>query len=69
MTRLEALKSYTINAAYGAFEEDKKGSIEIGKFADFTVFSQNLITVPDDKILDTKILYTIVNGKIEYRAN
>ena len=69
MTRLEALKSYTINAAYGAFEENKKGSIEIGKLADFTVFSQNLITVPDDKILDTKVLYTIVNGKIEYRAN
>ena len=69
MTRLEALKSYTINAAYGAFEENKKGSIEIGKFADFTVFSQNLITVPDDKILDTEVLYTIVNGKIEYRAN
>jgi len=69
MTRLEALKSYTINAAYGAFEEHKKGTIEIGKFADFAVFSQNLITVPDDKILDTKVLYTIVNGKIEYRAN
>ena len=69
MTRLEALKSYTINAAYGAFEEKKKGSIEIGKYADFTVFSQNLITIPDDKILDTKVLYTIVNGKIEYRAN
>ena len=69
MTRLEALKSYTINAAYGAFEENKKGSIEIGKFADFTVFSQNLITIPDDKILDTKVLYTIVNGNIEYRAN
>ena len=69
MTRLEALKSYTLNSAYGAFEENKKGSIEIGKFADFTVFSQNLITVPDDKILDTEVLYTIVNGKIEYRAN
>ena len=69
MTRLEALKSYTINAAYGAFEEDIKGSIEIGKLADFTVFSQNIITIPDNKILDTKILYTIVNGKIEYRSN
>ena len=69
MTRIEALKSYTINAAYGAFEESKKGTIEIGKLADFTVFSQNLITVPDNKILDTKVLYTIVNGKIEYRAN
>ena len=69
MTRIEAMKSYTINAAYGAFEEKLKGSIEIGKYADFAVFSQNLITIPDDKILDTKILYTIVNGKIEYLAN
>ena len=59
MTRIEAMKSYTINAAYGAFEEKLKGSIEIGKYADFAVFSQNLITVPDDKILETKILYTI----------
>ena len=69
MTRIEAMKSYTINAAYGAFEEKLKGSIEIGKYADFAVFSQNLITVPNDKILETKILYTIVNGKIEYQAN
>ena len=69
MTRIEAMKSYTINAAYGAFEEKLKGSIEIGKYADFAVFSQNLITIPDDKILETKILYTIINGKIEYQAN
>ena len=39
MTRIEAMKSYTINAAYGAFEEKLKGSIEIGKYADFAVFS------------------------------
>ena len=65
MTRIEALKSYTLNAAYGAFEENIKGSIEIGKYADFTVFSQNLITIPEDKILDTKILYTIVNEEQE----
>lgn len=69
MTRLEALKSYTINAAYGAFEEDIKGSISIGKYADFTVLSQNIITVPDNQILNTKITHTIVNGVIEYTAN
>ena len=69
MTRLEALKSYTINAAYGAFEEDIKGSIEIGKYADFTVISQNIITVPEDQILNTKVRYTIINGQIEYKAN
>ena len=69
MTRLEALKSYTINAAYGAFEENIKGSIEIGKYADFTVLSQNIITVPEDQILNTKVRYTIINGQIEYKAN
>jgi hypothetical protein len=69
MTRLEALKSYTINAAYGAFEENIKGSIEVGKYADFTVFSQNIITVPNNQLLNTKIQYTIISGKIEYKAN
>ena len=69
MSRLEALKSYTINAAYGAFEEKIKGSIEVGKYADFTVFSKNIMTIPEDEILNTKIVYTIINGKIEYSAN
>ena len=67
MTRLEALKSYTINAAYAAFEENIKGSIDIGKYADFTVLSKNIITIPDNEILNTKVLYTIINGKIEYQ--
>lgn len=68
MTREEALKSYTLNAAYGAFEETFKGSIEVGKVADFAVLSQDIMTVEEDQILNTDILYTIVNGKIEYRA-
>ena len=68
MTRVEALKSYTLSAAYGAFEEDFKGSVEVGKVADFTVLSHDIMTVPDNVILDTKIIYTIVNGKIEYKA-
>ena len=67
MTRLEALKSYTINAAYAAFEEKIKGSIEIGKYADFTVLSKNIITIPENQLLNTKVLYTIINGKIEYK--
>ena len=69
ISRIEALKSYTINAAYGAFEEKIKGSIEVGKYADFTVFSKNIMTIPEDEILNTKIVYTIINGKIEYSAN
>ena len=69
MTRMEALKSYTINAAYGAFEEDIKGTVEIGKYADFTVFSQNIMTIPENEILKTKVTHTIVNGKVEYKLN
>lgn len=66
MTREEALQSYTIFPAYAAFEEDIKGSIEPGKLADFTVYSQDLMTVPEDQILDTEIEITIVGGKVLY---
>ena len=67
MTRQEALKSYTINNAYGAFEEDMKGSIEVGKLADFTIFSQDIMKVPDTDILKTKVNYTVIRGKVVYR--
>ena len=66
MTRYQALKSYTLSPAYASFEEKLKGSIEIGKFADFTVLSNDIMTIAEDKILSTKILYTIVNGEILY---
>ena len=69
MTRAQALKSYTLDAAYGSFEENIKGSIEPGKLADFTVFSQDLMTVPDDKILSTEVVMTVVGGKIVYEKN
>ncbi len=67
LTRMEALKAYTLGNATAAFEEDIKGSIKVGKLADLTVMSQNLLTVADDKIMDTEILMTIVGGKIKYR--
>jgi len=66
MTREEALQSYTIFPAYAAFEENIKGSVEVGKLADFTVYSQDLMSVPEDQILDTKIEMTIVGGKVLY---
>lgn len=69
MTREEALRSYTLDAAYGAFEEDIKGSIEKGKLADFSVFSQNLMIVPEDQILATQVDMTIVGGKVLYQRN
>jgi len=69
MTRKQALQAYTLDGAYGSFEEGIKGSIEVGKLADFTVFSQDLVTVPEEEILDTQIEYTIIGGVIEYKRN
>lgn len=66
MTRQQALRTYTLDAAYGGFEEGLKGSIEAGKLADFTIFSQDIMTVPEEQLLQTKVLYTIVGGKIVY---
>ena len=66
MSREQALETYTLAAAYGAFEESIKGSIEVGKLADFTIYSQDLMTVPDDAILDTEIDMTIVGGKVMF---
>jgi hypothetical protein len=66
MTREQALKSYTIWAAYGAFEEDIKGSISVGKLADFTIYNQDLMTIDEDEILNTEIVMTIFDGEIVY---
>lgn len=63
----EAIRAYTYNTAYANFEEKIKGSIEVGKFADLTVLSNNLLTIPSKEILNTKVVYTIVNGKIVYQ--
>jgi len=60
------LKAYTINNAYAAFEGDIRGSLEAGKLADITVFDRNLLTIPSAEILQTEVLYTIVDGKIVY---
>jgi predicted amidohydrolase YtcJ len=66
MTREQALQSYTINSAYGEFSENKKGTIEVGKLADLTVLSKDIMTVPEDEILSTAVSVTIINGKIVY---
>ena len=68
MSREEALKSYTWNNAYAAFEEDVKGSLTVGKLADITVLSRDILTVPEDEILSTDVMDTIVGGKVEYSA-
>jgi predicted amidohydrolase YtcJ len=66
MTREEALRAYTLNAAYAAFEEDSKGSLTPGKLADIVVLSRDILSIPDDEIPKTEVLYTIVGGKVVY---
>jgi predicted amidohydrolase YtcJ len=66
MSREEALKSYTLNNAYAAFEEKLKGSLEVGKLADITVLSKDILTIPEDDIPTTDIVYTIVGGRVNF---
>ncbi len=60
----ECLKAYTINNAYAAFEDDIRGSIVEGKLADITVFDRNLLEIPAAEILETEVLYTIIDGRV-----
>ncbi len=69
MTREQALRSYTLDAAYGAFEEEVKGSIETGKLADFTVFSQDIMKVDETALMKTEVVMTILGGKTMYEKN
>ncbi len=68
LTPDQALQAYTKNNAYAAFEEKLKGTLEPGKLADITVLDRDILTVPPDKVPKTKVLYTIVGGKILYSA-
>ncbi|KJA23395.1 hypothetical protein HYPSUDRAFT_39875 [Hypholoma sublateritium FD-334 SS-4] len=66
LTRLEALRGMTIDAAYASFTENTLGSLTIGKRADITILSQDIMSVAADKILDTKVLATIIDGCVVY---
>ncbi|HVS15735.1 MAG TPA: amidohydrolase [Thermoanaerobaculia bacterium] len=67
MTREEALRSYTLDAAYAAYEDERKGSLEIGKLADLVVLSRDILTVPEGEIAGAEVLITVVGGEIRYR--
>jgi predicted amidohydrolase YtcJ len=66
MSRMEALRSMTLNAAYAAFQEGSRGSLTIGKLADVTVLSKDITAVPEDEIQSAHVVYTIVGGKVLY---
>jgi predicted amidohydrolase YtcJ len=67
MSREEALRSYTINAAHAAFEERSKGTLEAGKYADLVVLSKDILTIPEDQIPSAEVVYTIVGGKVKFK--
>lgn len=66
LTREEALKGMTIWAAFANFEEDEKGSIEVGKFADFTVLDRDIMKVDEKDLPNTKVIATFINGEMVY---
>jgi len=67
MTREEALKAYTFNGAYAAFEEKTRGSLTPGKLADIIVLSADITKIPEEEIQKAEVLYTIVGGKVAYK--
>ena len=66
VTREEALKMFTVWPAYAAFQENDLGTIEAGKLADFTVFSADIMTIPEEEILQADVVMTVVNGEVVY---
>ena len=66
INRDEALKMFTKWPSYAVFEEDVKGTIEVGKLADFTIFSKDLMTIPAEEIMSSRNMMTIVSGEVVY---
>ncbi len=66
MTRDEALRSYTRDAAFAAFEEDLKGTLSVGKLADIVILSKNILTIPADEIPEARVDFTILGGAVVY---
>jgi predicted amidohydrolase YtcJ len=60
----EAIKAYTINNAFACFEDDVRGSLEVGKLADITVFDKNLLDIPEEDLLNAEVVFTIIDGKV-----
>jgi predicted amidohydrolase YtcJ len=67
MSRMDALKSYTLNGAFAAFEESSKGSLKPGKYADVVILSKDILTIPEDDIPTAQVTMTIVGGKTRFK--
>ncbi len=67
VTRAQALKMFTWYPAFAAFEESRRGTIAVGKMADFTILDRNIMTIPERQILETRNVMTIINGEVVYR--
>ena len=68
VSRKQALKMFTIWPAYGVFEENDKGSIEVGKLADFTVLSQDILKIPEPEILKSRCVMTMIGGEVVFES-
>jgi len=68
LTLAEAIRGFTKDAAYAAFEEDSRGTIEPGKLADFTIVEGDLYAMPQSELFKAKVRYTVVGGEIVYRG-
>jgi predicted amidohydrolase YtcJ len=67
-TRLEALRIYSLNSAWMSFDEDERGSLEVGKLADLAVLSADYLDVPTEEISDIESLLTMVGGRVVHSA-
>ncbi|MDD3212959.1 MAG: amidohydrolase [Eubacteriales bacterium] len=66
ISMLEAIRCYTLNGAYASFEEDVKGSLEVGKLADIALLSQDILAYPPEKVMDIQVDLTMIGGKVVY---
>ena len=66
LTRAQALKGMTLDAAYASFSESTLGSLTVGKQADFVVLDQDIMTIPASEILETKVIATVIDGEVVY---
>lgn len=69
VTREQALKMFTIWPAYAAFEEKLRGTIEVGKLADLTILSADIMKIPEPQILKTRCVMTVINGEIVWATD